>query len=80
VIRTLGSRSGKRFIPYESAYGPGFEDLRKRVPDLSRIREAVGFAPTRTLEDTIRDIARDMRDKPDCPTPTVAVGGMGGRP
>jgi UDP-glucose 4-epimerase len=60
VIATLGSRSGKRFIPYDAAYGPGFEDLRKRVPDLSRIRRAIGFSPRRTLEQSIRDIAADM--------------------
>lgn len=60
VIATLGSRSGKRRIPYDQAYSAGFEDLRKREPDLRRIREAIGFAPRYALEETIRDIARSM--------------------
>ena len=60
VIRTLGSRSGKKFVAYDVAYGPGFEDLRKRVPDLTRIRQAIGFTPRYTLEQTIRDIAASM--------------------
>ncbi len=63
VIRTLSSRSGKRFIPYDQAYTAGFEDLRQRQPDLSRIRRAVGFAPARTLEQTIRDLADWMGTK-----------------
>jgi UDP-glucose 4-epimerase len=57
VIATLGSRSRARFLPYSEAYGPGFEDLRQRQPDLSRIREAVGFEPRTPLERTIRDLA-----------------------
>jgi UDP-glucose 4-epimerase len=60
VIGTLGSRSGKRFIPYETAYAAGFEDLRRRVPDLSRIRGAIGFDPRYRLEQTIVDIAASM--------------------
>lgn len=62
VIRTLGSRSTRKLIAYEAAYGPGFEDLVKRVPDLSRIQSAIGFAPSRTLEQTIRDIAASVRE------------------
>ncbi len=65
VIRTLGSRSGKRFVPYDAAYSAGFEDLRKRVPDLARIRAAIGFAPRIPLEQTIHDIAAEMRGSPD---------------
>lgn len=61
VIRTLSSRSTTRLVPYSEAYPPGFEDLQRREPDLRRIREAVGFAPRRSLEETIRDIAAWMR-------------------
>jgi UDP-glucose 4-epimerase len=57
VIRTLGSRSQTRHLPYSEAFGPGFEDLRQRQPDLSRLRAAVGFEPRRPLEETIRDVA-----------------------
>lgn len=58
VIRTLGSSSRIRLIPYETAFSSAaFEDLRKRQPDLSRLRSALGFEPRYTLEQTVRDIA-----------------------
>ncbi|MGE3107077.1 MAG: NAD-dependent epimerase/dehydratase family protein [Phycisphaerales bacterium] len=60
VIRTLGSKSGKQYISYDQAYTSGFEDLRKRQPDLRRVRGAIGFEPRRTLEETIRDLAAAM--------------------
>lgn len=61
VIATTGSRSTKRFIPYDEAYGPGFEDLACREPDLSRIRQAIGFEPEIPLEQTILDVAQEQR-------------------
>ena len=61
VIDTLGSASTVQTVPYSDAYPGGFEDLRHRRPDLSRVRAAIGFAPERTLDDTIRDVARDLR-------------------
>jgi len=57
VIRTLGSSSTKRFLPYSEAFPAGFEDLRQRQPDLARLRAAVPFAPRVPLETTIRDVA-----------------------
>lgn len=66
VIRTTGSRSTKRFIPYDEAYGPGFEDLACREPDLSRIRKTIGFEPEIPLERTILDVAQEQRA--DLPT------------
>ncbi|MGD9690907.1 MAG: GDP-mannose 4,6-dehydratase [Phycisphaerales bacterium] len=61
VIRVLGSSSRTRLCPYDQAYAAGFEDLRHRQPDLTRIRSAIGFSPTRTLEQTIRDLADAVR-------------------
>ncbi len=61
VIRVIGSGSRVRFIPYDEAYAAGFEDLKRRVPDLTRVRQAIGFERRRTLEDTIRDCAAWMR-------------------
>ena len=60
VIRTLGSKSLVRHIPYDAAYAVGFEDLRKRVPDLRRIKDAIGFEQTIPLEHTIRDLAAEL--------------------
>jgi UDP-glucose 4-epimerase len=44
------------FIPYDQAYAVGFEDLRKRVPDITRIRELTGWQPKRSLEITLNDV------------------------
>ena len=61
VIATLGSASPIECIPYAEAFPEGFEDLPRRRPSLARIREAIGYAPTYTLEQTIRDIADHQR-------------------
>lgn len=62
VIRELGSSSRTRLVPYREVFGPGFEDLRQRRPDLARIRSAVGFEPAIGLGQTVRDVAAWVRD------------------
>ncbi|MHC5022311.1 MAG: NAD-dependent epimerase/dehydratase family protein [Planctomycetota bacterium] len=71
VIEVLGSPSTIVHVPYEQAFGEGFDDLRERRPDLTRIRAAVGFEPSIPLEQTIRDIAADLqrRAAPTMETP-----------
>ncbi len=50
-IRTLcESRGSIRFVPYEEAYGPGFEDVLRRVPDLTKIRSAIAYRPECDLD------------------------------
>ena len=49
------------FIPYEQAYAEGFDDMRRRVPDISRIRELTGWEPRHTLEQTLEEIIEHMR-------------------
>ncbi len=61
VIALAGSSSTKRYIAYEQAYGQKFDDLRRRVPDLSRVREAIGFAPRRQLDDILRELIETQR-------------------
>jgi UDP-glucose 4-epimerase len=61
VRRTLGSASPIVHVPYSEAFGEGFDDLRGRQPDLARIREAIGFSPRITLEQSIRDIAAHLQ-------------------
>ncbi|MBY0313098.1 MAG: GDP-mannose 4,6-dehydratase [Phycisphaerales bacterium] len=63
VIRVTGSKSRVRFMGYDEAYAAGFEDLKRRVPDLTRVRQAIGFERRRSLEDTIRDSAAWMRER-----------------
>jgi UDP-glucose 4-epimerase len=63
VIATLGSSSPIHTLPYEEAFPEGFEDLPRRRPTLARIRDAIGFSPRRTLEQTIRDVAATMQSE-----------------
>jgi len=61
VVRLTESSSKLKMIPYAQAYAHGFEDLLVRRPDLSRVREAIGFQPRVALEQTIRDVAAVLR-------------------
>jgi UDP-glucose 4-epimerase len=56
VIEMTGSSSGVCFVPYSEAYEPGFEDMERRLPDISRIRGMTGWEPTRSLQDIISDV------------------------
>jgi UDP-glucose 4-epimerase len=57
AIKLTNSKSDIRNIPYDEAYGEGFEDMRRRVPSLEKAARLVGYKPTRSLEDIIRDVA-----------------------
>ncbi|MBK0866712.1 NAD-dependent epimerase/dehydratase family protein [Saccharopolyspora sp. HNM0986] len=56
VIELTGTTAGITRMSYEDAYGPGYEDLQRRVPDCARARELIGFQPSRSLEDIIRAV------------------------
>ena len=49
-------------IPFEEAYGAGFEDLRRRVPDTRRVERLLGWRPRRALEDTLSTIIAEERE------------------
>jgi UDP-glucose 4-epimerase len=57
VIATTKSQSVITYTPYTDAYLAGFEDIQRRVPDISKIGQAIGWAPTKDLETIIKDIA-----------------------
>ncbi len=57
VKRLTDSPSEIVYIPYERAYGPGFEDIRYRVPDITKLRQLLAFQPTKSLDDVIRQVA-----------------------
>lgn len=61
VLKVTGSASPIVHVPHAEAYGPGFEDLRVRQPDVSRIRAEVGWSPQIPLERTVADVAEAMR-------------------
>jgi UDP-glucose 4-epimerase len=57
VIKQTNSNSTIEYIPYEKAYAPGFEDMQRRVPDISKIKEAIAWQPQRDLTQIISDVA-----------------------
>jgi UDP-glucose 4-epimerase len=61
VKEMAGSCSPIHYIPYDQAYEAGFEDMPRRVPDISKIREYVGYEPKMQLEDIIRTVIEHMR-------------------
>jgi UDP-glucose 4-epimerase len=56
VIALTHSQSEITFIPYEEAYAPGFEDMRRRVPSIERVAALIGYVPRHTLTDTLRRV------------------------
>jgi UDP-glucose 4-epimerase len=56
VIAMTGTSSTIEYVPYEKAYERGFEDLRRRVPDISKAHRAVGFEAKTTLEEILRRV------------------------
>jgi UDP-glucose 4-epimerase len=61
AIELTGSKSEIRYIPYEEAYGDGFEDMQRRVPGLEKAKNLIGYQPTRSLEVIINDVANEFR-------------------
>lgn len=60
ILELTGSRSTVQMIPFEHAYGPGYEDTMRRVPDVSKAARALGFSTKWALDDVIRAVAADM--------------------
>jgi UDP-glucose 4-epimerase len=57
-----GSSSPIVHVPYEEAYQPGFEDLRRRVPDIRKAERVVGYRPRVSLDETLRRVIGHLRD------------------
>ena len=63
LVKTLtGSGSEIVHLPYDRAYEQGFEDMPRRVPDISKIRELIGYSPTLDLQGILMRIIASMRD------------------
>jgi len=61
-VKTLtGSQSPIQYIPYDEAYEAGFEDMPRRVPDISKIRALIGYEPQLSLDDIIRRVIEHFR-------------------
>ena len=63
VIALSGSRSPIHFIPYDEAYEAGFEDMPRRVPDVTKLHALVGFTPKMVLDDIIRLVIEHVRQR-----------------
>jgi UDP-glucose 4-epimerase len=61
VIEQTNSKSEVVYVPYEQAYGDGFEDMERRVPNIELIKSLVGWEPTRDLSKMITDIADSLK-------------------
>jgi UDP-glucose 4-epimerase len=57
VIKLTGSKSEITYTAYSDAYPAGFEDIQRRVPDISKVKSAIGWAPTKDLAQIISDIS-----------------------
>jgi len=57
VLSVTGSKSAITYTPYSEAYPAGFEDIQRRVPDISKVKSAIGWTPTKDLTQIISDIA-----------------------
>jgi len=63
-VRDLsGSKSPIKFIPYDQAYESGFEDMPRRVPDLTRVHALIGYTPRNTLDDILAQVIDYFRKK-----------------
>ena len=56
VCEMTGNKSEIVFIPYQQAYGEGFDDMQRRVPDLSKIKKLLGYEPKHDLRNILQDV------------------------
>ena len=61
IIDETGSKSEIVYVPYAEAYGDGFEDMERRVPNINLISQLVGWKPQRDLSTMIADISSEMQ-------------------
>jgi UDP-glucose 4-epimerase len=63
IIKLTKSRSKIVYVPYETAYEEGFEDMQRRIPDITKIGKYIGFKPTLSLAEIIKDIVGYLKSK-----------------
>jgi len=56
VKEMTGSNSELEYIPYEKAYGPGFEDMERRCPNIDKVRDLIGYNPSHDLKDIVQSV------------------------
>jgi UDP-glucose 4-epimerase len=60
VIERTKSASAIKFVPYSDAYPAGFEDMQRRVPDISKIKQAIGWEPQHSLDSIINSVVKHL--------------------
>jgi UDP-glucose 4-epimerase len=60
IMEMTGSTSSIRHVPFREVYGTGIEDMLHRVPCIDKVRETIGWAPERTLEDILSDVVASL--------------------
>jgi UDP-glucose 4-epimerase len=61
IIERTKSRSIVAFVPYSDSYPAGFEDMQRRVPDISKIKKAIGWEPQHSLDSIIDSVAASLK-------------------
>jgi UDP-glucose 4-epimerase len=61
IINETGSKSEIKYVSYNEAYGDGFEDMERRVPNIDLVHQLVGWRPKRNLSTMIADISAEMK-------------------
>jgi UDP-glucose 4-epimerase len=61
VREACESRSEIRLVPYDEAYEAGFEDMRRRIPDITKIGQVLGWRPTRALDEILAHVIESQR-------------------
>ena len=69
IRRLCNSRSAIELVPYEQVYGRSFEDMYRRVPDLTKIRRTVGYRPEVSLDQLLELTIRDTSERLGVPCP-----------
>jgi UDP-glucose 4-epimerase len=64
IIKQTNSSSQIKFIPYSDAYPAGFEDMQRRVPDITKISKTINWQPKHTLESIIDSVAQHLKTNP----------------
>jgi UDP-glucose 4-epimerase len=62
IIERTNSKSVITYTPYDEAYPAGYEDMQRRVPDIGKIKSAIGWEPEKTLDNIIDDVAAEMNE------------------
>jgi UDP-glucose 4-epimerase len=63
VIERTQSTSQIKCIPYTDAYPAGFEDMQRRVPEITKIKKAIGWQPTHSLDSIIDSVASSLKNQ-----------------